>query len=84
MLPQLANDVLIFSNESVQVKRLIKTIPYLQENMSPFIDQCALVVLSLVDIATKPFIQQHFFKRPSMLAKLLDTFDQLDACIQFE
>ena len=76
--------MLIFYEESIQVKKLIKNIPYLHENMSPFIDQCALVVLSLVDISTKPYIKKHFFNRPSMLAKLLDTFDLLDAKIEFE
>lgn len=52
--------------------------------MNPFIDQCALVVLSLVDIATKPYIRKHFFNRPSTLAKLLDSFEALEERIQFE
>ena len=63
---------------------MLANIPYLKESMKPFTDQCALVVLSLVDIATKPYIRKHFFNRPSLLAKLLDTFEQLEEKIEFE
>lgn len=84
LLPQLAQDVLMFSEDKSQVDNLLSNIPYLKESMKPFTDQCALVVLSLVDIATKPYIRKHFFNRPSLLAKLLDTFEQLEEKIEFE
>ena len=83
ILPQLAHDLILFYQNPELTERMVKRYPYIDENMTPFIETCSLVLLSLVGEASKPYITKNFFNRPSILASLLDSFAYLDMCIVY-
>jgi len=61
-----------------RIQRLLDKCPYIKEKMSGFIPQCQLVLLTLKSHASKRFLLNNFFNRPSILAKMLDNFNKLD------
>ncbi len=75
-LHQLSQDVLMFQNLDKRVQRIIDDhCPYIKEKMSPFVPQCSLVLLTLISHASKHYLLNNVFNRPSILAKILDNFN---------
>ena len=83
ILPSLALDLLNFYQNPEKTNKMVADFPCIEDNMKPFIQTCSLVLLSLVNEASKPYITKNFFNRPSILASILDSFDKLDSCIKY-
>jgi len=77
-LYQLSQDVLVFMQNEPRIQRLLEKCPYIKEKMNGFIPKCQLVLLTLKSHASKRFLLNNFFNRPSILAKMLDNFNKLD------
>jgi len=82
-LYQLSQDLIIFNHHSQRVEDILKKFPQISEHMSPFIQQSSLVLLTLISHSSQKFLQKNFFNRPSILAKMLDNFNELDTHMTF-
>lgn len=82
-LYQLTEDLIIFKSQDARVSKLLEKYPYIGEEMGSFIHQSSLVLLTIIGYASKRFLRNNFFNRPSILAKMLDNFNALDAMMVF-
>ena len=81
---QLSQDLIIFNNHETRVNRILNDFPYIKEQMSPFIAQSSLVLLTLTSQASQKCLKNNFFNRPSILGKILDNLNRLDELMTFQ
>jgi hypothetical protein len=60
ILPQLSSDLIYFCNNQKCMQNLSKEIPYIHDSMENFNEQAAIIFLSLLNHASKPFIRNNF------------------------